>query len=153
MKLTISCLLTLQMLYTKFGEDKPSSSWEENVNAWSTEWSGDLKTLQDWRKSNSNQPHTHSSNWKTFIYEYWTWLYKVQNARVSGKRDYMGVAIFIRIWNPILCIKEITLRRKVFVQTTLNWTNKKCTRSLCLSRCSVKMGVSFRNNKRPVESS
>ena len=43
MKLTISCLLTLQMLHTKFSEDKPSSSWEEDVNAWSTEWSDDLK--------------------------------------------------------------------------------------------------------------
>ena len=33
MKLTISCLLTLQMLHTKFGKDWPSSSWEEDVNA------------------------------------------------------------------------------------------------------------------------
>ena len=33
MKFTISCLLTLQMLHTKFGKDWPSSSWEEDVNA------------------------------------------------------------------------------------------------------------------------
>ena len=31
MKLTISCLLTLQMLHTKFGTDWPSSSSEEDV--------------------------------------------------------------------------------------------------------------------------
>ena len=32
MKFTISCLLTLPMLHTKFGKDWPSSSWEEDVN-------------------------------------------------------------------------------------------------------------------------
>ena len=36
MKFTISCLLTLQMLHTKFGLDSPSSSWEEDVNTWQT---------------------------------------------------------------------------------------------------------------------
>ena len=33
MKLTISCLLTLQLLHTKFGSYWPSSSSEEDVNA------------------------------------------------------------------------------------------------------------------------
>ena len=33
MKLTISCLLNLQILYTKFGKDWPSSSLGEDVNA------------------------------------------------------------------------------------------------------------------------
>ena len=31
-KLTISCLLTLKMVHTKFGKVWPSSSWEEDVN-------------------------------------------------------------------------------------------------------------------------
>ena len=32
MNLTIPGLLTLQMLYTKFGSDRLRSSWEEDVN-------------------------------------------------------------------------------------------------------------------------
>ena len=36
MKFTISRLLTLKMLQTKFGQDWPSISWEEDVNAWRT---------------------------------------------------------------------------------------------------------------------
>ena len=31
MKFTVSCVLTQQMLQTKFGEDWTSSSWEEDV--------------------------------------------------------------------------------------------------------------------------
>ena len=34
MKFKISCLLTLQMLQTKFDLDWPSSSGEEDINAW-----------------------------------------------------------------------------------------------------------------------
>ena len=33
MKFTMSCLVTLQMLQTKFDKVCPSSSWEEDVNA------------------------------------------------------------------------------------------------------------------------
>ena len=33
---TISCLLPLQMLHTKFGQDWPSGFWEEYVNGWPT---------------------------------------------------------------------------------------------------------------------
>ena len=36
MKFTISGLLPLMMLHTKFGKDWPSSFWEEDVNAWRT---------------------------------------------------------------------------------------------------------------------
>ena len=36
MKFTISCRLTLQMLHTKFAQNWPSSSWEEDVNGWRT---------------------------------------------------------------------------------------------------------------------
>ena len=40
MKFIISCLLTLQMLHTKFGYDWPSSFWVEDVNAWRTTHDG-----------------------------------------------------------------------------------------------------------------
>ena len=52
MKLTISHLPTLQIIQTKFGQDWPSSSREEDFNAWRTLTTDDAHhmTQDDWRQ-------------------------------------------------------------------------------------------------------
>ena len=47
MKFTMSCLFTVQILHTKFGQDWLSSSWED-VNA--------RRTRQDARRATTDQP-------------------------------------------------------------------------------------------------
>ena len=64
MKFTISCLLTLQMLHTKFGKDWPSSFWGEDVNAQPTTDDDGRQPIAIGHLSDSGDLKIYFTNWE-----------------------------------------------------------------------------------------
>ena len=109
MKFTIFRLLTLKMLQTKFGQDWPCISWEEDVTAWRTTTDpnpiGHLSDLGDLKIWNSFRTGYTCTTWK-FTLSYFKYMYKNKTFIKTGLNNSKGNGKSVKTRSP--WVKSLT---------------------------------------------